>query len=45
MIYAAADHLNATARDLGMDMIFPIMVNLEAGERATSCAAFETSTH
>ncbi|CAJ1956049.1 unnamed protein product [Cylindrotheca closterium] len=43
MIYVAADHVNATARELGQDSIFPIRVNLEAGERATSCAAFETA--
>ena len=43
MLYVAADHLNATHRDLGMDMDFPVKVNLEAGERAISCAAFETA--
>eukprot|EP00980_Cylindrotheca_fusiformis_P027863 scaffold22560_cov135-Cylindrotheca_fusiformis.AAC.74 len=44
MLYAAADHLNATARVLGKDPLFQIKVNLEAGEKAASCAAFEMAS-
>lgn len=44
MLYAAADHLNATARNLGKDPFFQIKVNLEAGEKAASCAAFEMAS-
>jgi hypothetical protein len=45
MLYAAADHLNATARNLGKDPLFQIKVNLEAGEKAATCAAFEMASN
>lgn len=44
MLYSAADHLNTTARGLANDPLFQIKVNLEAGDKAASCAAFEMAS-
>lgn len=43
MLYAAADHLNSV-RSFLEDPLFLIKLNLEAGDRAASRAAFETAS-
>lgn len=47
MLFAAVDHLNSVRSILEEDdddSLFLIKVNLEAGSRASSCAAFETAS-